>query len=106
MAERPAEANAPAARRPHVTRYLPAEVIVLVETGDQDALGQERSRTLYEGTMDWVNRHVHDILRRPPPQSFGSPFEQDMFPVTLQEHCNGCRGILSAPKANGGRQPR
>jgi subtilisin family serine protease len=89
-----------------MTRYLPAEVIVLVETGDdRDSLHPDRHRTVYEGTMDWLNQNLHDILRRTPPASFGSPFEQDMFPVTLQEHCNGCRDILSAPKANGGREP-
>ena len=99
-------AHAPATRRTPMTRYLPAEVVILVETGDgQDALNADNYRAVYHGTMDWLNRHVHDILRRPPPESFGSPFEQDMFPVTLQAHSNGCHQILSPPKANGGRDP-
>lgn len=106
MSQPTAPPDGTGARSSPMTRYLPAEVIVLVETGDeQGPLAQDRYRSVYDGTMDWLNRHVHDILRRPPPEAFGNPFEQDMFPVTLQEHCNGCRDILSPPKANGGRDP-
>ena len=93
-------------RRPQMTRFLPAEVIVLVDAGDAaGALSQRRLRRVYEGTMDWLNESVQGLLQRPPPPSYGSPFEQDMAPVTLRQLCQGAPQVLTPPPVNGGRAP-
>lgn len=101
-----ARAAAPPARRPQMTRYLPAEVCILVETETRrGALPPLQAQSLYDGAMDWLNQHLQSILRRPSPRSYGSYFEQDLFPVTLSQRCSGSPSVLSRPKSNGGREP-
>ncbi|HEX2514869.1 MAG TPA: hypothetical protein VH257_09215, partial [Chloroflexota bacterium] len=89
-----------------MTRFLPAEVIVLIDAGDTAGdLSQRRLRRVYEGAMDWLNESVQGLLQRPPPPSYGSPFEQDMAPVTLRQICQGAPQVLTPPPVNGGRSP-
>ncbi len=85
-----------------MTRFLPAEVIVLVDAGDTAGdLSQRRLRRVYEGALDWLNGSVQGLLQRPPPPSYGSPFEQDMAPVTLRQVCQGAPQVLTPPPVNG-----
>ena len=90
-----------------MTRFLPAEVIVLIDAGDAaGALSQRRLRRVYEGAMDWLNESVQGLLQRPPPPSYGSPFEQDMAPVTLRQLCQGAPQVLTPPReSTGGARP-
>ena len=48
---------------------------------------------------------MQGLLQRPPPASYGNPFEQDMAPVTLRQVCQGAPQVLTPPPANGGRPP-
>ena len=89
-----------------MTRFLPAEVIVLIDAGDTAGdLSPRRLRRVYEGAMDWLNESVQGLLQRPPPPSYASPFEQDMAPVTLRQICQGAPQVLTPPPVNGGRSP-